>query len=249
MIAVFHPLRIRSSAPSERIAFLKAERRRSGCRDLSFLHTLRPVIHQQRLRMILRQIQELPLPPSAKILELGCGASSVAVTLAERGYSVEAVDPAHSLLECTRGASAPEHGISRGRLWDEERLPFPDSTFDLVMAIGVRPRFESLENPVREWARVLKPGGFTAVNTATCADSRVGGAISDPLSWLGAIGSLLLRAFGLGLQPAVTGLGGLSVMDRAIAAAGMEKISAESEPQYLIIARKTGLCPPIPLPA
>ena len=41
---------------------------------------------------------------------------------------------------------------------DVHSLCFPNETFDLVLAIGVLPWLPSIEQPLREMARVLKPG-------------------------------------------------------------------------------------------
>ena len=44
---------------------------------------------------------------------------------------------------------------------DSEAMPFPDQQFDVItVAFGVR-NFENLENGLREFVRVLKPGGVS----------------------------------------------------------------------------------------
>ncbi len=46
-------------------------------------------------------------------------------------------------------------------------LPFPDSTFDVVCALEVLELFPGMEEPLRELARILRPGGILLTSRGT----------------------------------------------------------------------------------
>ncbi|HEU0294216.1 MAG TPA: methyltransferase domain-containing protein, partial [Anaerolineales bacterium] len=46
-------------------------------------------------------------------------------------------------------------------------LPFPDAAFDVVCALEVLELFPSMEEPLAEFSRVLRPGGFFLTSRGT----------------------------------------------------------------------------------
>ena len=105
-------------------------------------------------------------PESARVLEIGCGAGRTSVALAERGYLVDALDVVPEMLEHVRQRANASGVSDRVALHagDVNRLQFEDRTFDIVLAIGVLEWSASLDGPLAEMARVLKPGGHLVVN-------------------------------------------------------------------------------------
>lgn len=104
---------------------------------------------------------------NASILEIGCGAGLLAVALAERGYRVEATDRLDAMMRLT-GDLAATKGVSDRitvRTCDVHALPYPDRSFDVVVALGVLPWLHSPEEALREIARVLRDGGLLVVTT------------------------------------------------------------------------------------
>jgi len=128
------------------------------------------VIHQQRRAVALRWIDELGLPPGARILDVGCGAGLTATALARRGYAVVAIDTVPGMLERTR-QTATEVGVG-DRVTvapgDVQQLDFPDGSFDLTLALGVLPWLPSPLGAMAEMARVVGRGGYVLVT----ADNR-----------------------------------------------------------------------------
>lgn len=128
-------------------------------------------IHRDRHAAVLTWIDSLALAPGSQVLEIGCGAGFMAVTLAERGCRVHAIDSSEAMIEQAR-----RHAVESGMtdqlsvsVGDVYALAFADSSFDLVLAIGVIPWLERAELAIQEMARVTRPGGhviFTADNRA-----------------------------------------------------------------------------------
>lgn len=128
------------------------------------------VIHQQRLATFLDWANELELPIGSHILDVGCGAGLAAVALAQRGYLVEAVDAASTMVSFTRQRAAEtgvEHRVNASR-GDVYHLAFPDKSFSLALSIGVIPWLQSPEVAISELARVLKPGGYLLMTADNC---------------------------------------------------------------------------------
>lgn len=94
-----------------------------------------------------------------QVLDVGTGAGLLALLYADLGQDVTGLDFSQAMLEEAR-ERARRRGLPvdfvRG---DAEALPFEDESFDVVTNRIV---IWSLTNPgvaVREWTRVLKPGG------------------------------------------------------------------------------------------
>ena len=141
-------------------------------------------IYQERWSRVLRLIDELGLPPHSHALEVGCGAGLTAVALAQRGYRVKAVDTVPVMVDLTR-QEAIKAGVGHcvaASLSDVHSLPFEDSVFDLVLAMGVASWLHSLDRAMEEMCRVLKPNGYIVMTAANrwCLDN-----IFDPGSFPG----------------------------------------------------------------
>lgn len=106
------------------------------------------------------------------VLDLGCGRGAVLLLAAQRVPAGRAsgidlwstTDQSGNALETTRRNAALEGVAERVELHtgDMRKLPFPDSSFDLVvssLAIHNIPDAAGRADAIREAARVLKPGG------------------------------------------------------------------------------------------
>jgi SAM-dependent methyltransferase len=122
-------------------------------------------IHQQRLQVVLELVDLIDLPQDPRALDIGCGAGRGTVGIAKRGYLVEAIDPVQTMIESTRNLARQaglDHRV-RTNLGDVHALCFPSGTFALILAVGVLPWLSSIEQPLREMCRVLRPGGYLIV--------------------------------------------------------------------------------------
>jgi len=100
----------------------------------------------------------LPVAPSRRILDAGCGTGNHLVHLSRRGRGVGVDLSEQALRFCrTRGVT-----VARGSLL---ALPFPAASFDLVTSFDVLYHRWVADDgaAVRELARVLRPGGLLFV--------------------------------------------------------------------------------------
>lgn len=107
-------------------------------------------------------VRTLISPSLGKALDVGAGRGISAFALARDGWDTVALEP-NSSAEVGSGAVrnlAAEAGlhIEVVENWGE-RLPFPDSSFDLVHCRQVLHHAQNLPQLCREIGRVLKPGG------------------------------------------------------------------------------------------
>jgi ubiquinone/menaquinone biosynthesis C-methylase UbiE len=124
---------------------------------------VRELVCQERLRIVLELAGRMGLPPGTRALDVGCGAGLASVGLARKSFCVDAIDPVQGMIDATQ-RRAIEAGVRvSAQVGDIHALPFEDETFGLVAAIGVLPWLPSLDAPLHELRRVLRPGGSFVV--------------------------------------------------------------------------------------
>jgi SAM-dependent methyltransferase len=104
--------------------------------------------------------QILPLAASEldgvdRVLDLGCGDGQISRLLAGAGSRVVGVDPTWNQI---RVANERGGGAVFARS-EAAELPFPDETFDAVVACLVFEHIDDVDGAIGEVARVLRPGG------------------------------------------------------------------------------------------
>ena len=122
----------------------------------------RPRDREQELQ---RAIAALDLQSGMRVLDAGCGTGQWAVGMARHGCAVTAVDLAPAMLERAR-ARAREAGVNiTFREGEIGTLAEPDGAFDAVHCRCVLQFTPDPAAVLREFARVLTPGGrlFVAV--------------------------------------------------------------------------------------
>lgn len=95
-----------------------------------------------------------------KTLDVGCGDGTCARMAAERGAEVHGLDSSLARLESAK-LQLPEP--AQGITWIEgnaQSLPFPDRTFDRIVAVTVLCLIPDPQAAIAEMARVLKPDGL-----------------------------------------------------------------------------------------
>lgn len=98
------------------------------------------------------------IAPGTRVLDVGCGSGELLATVRALGAEAAGVDPASGMraLALRTGADI--------RDGDAEHLPFADGSFDVVVAVNALQFADDTTAALREFARVLAPGGRIGVS-------------------------------------------------------------------------------------
>jgi ubiquinone/menaquinone biosynthesis C-methylase UbiE len=117
-----------------------------------------------------RLLDAIRTAPGQKALDVATGPGHVAFQLAERGLSVVGLDVTPAMLAVAQ-ESAEHRPDLVGRLqWvlaDAARVPLADASVDVVTCRRAAHHFPSIPAALREWARVLRPGGVVGISDLT----------------------------------------------------------------------------------
>jgi SAM-dependent methyltransferase len=113
----------------------------------------------------------LGLRPGDLVLDLGCGFGRHAFEARRRGGRVVACDLSTDELAQVRNTfvamsehgEVPPHSLAAPACGDATKLPFPDGTFDRIIASEVLEHIADDVAALDELTRVLRPGGTMAV--------------------------------------------------------------------------------------
>jgi SAM-dependent methyltransferase len=128
-----------------------------------------------------------PLAQGDRVLDLGCGAGRHAFECYRRGAHVVALDRDEDELRQVNGwlaamreaGEAPATARATAVRGDALALPFPDGSFDAVIAAEVMEHIPDDKGALAEAVRVLRPGGRIAVTVPRYGPERVCWALSD----------------------------------------------------------------------
>ncbi|RJQ67892.1 class I SAM-dependent methyltransferase [Pseudonocardiaceae bacterium YIM PH 21723] len=98
-----------------------------------------------------------------RVLDAGCGSGLHAAELIDRGAVVTGIDRSAGLLEIARERLGATAVLRHADL--AEPLPFPSDGFELVLSSLVLHYLEDWEPTLREFHRVLVPGGRLVLST------------------------------------------------------------------------------------
>jgi ubiquinone/menaquinone biosynthesis C-methylase UbiE len=110
----------------------------------------------------------LGVVPGERVLDIGCGSGAATRTLARRvvpGGRVVGLDASAALLKVAREL-AEEAGLGESiefKVGDGRALPFPDASFDCVLAATTLSHVPDPERALAEMVRVTRPGGRVGV--------------------------------------------------------------------------------------
>lgn len=137
--------------------------------------------------MLTVDFRKLGLSRGERVLDLGCGAGRHAFECLRRGAAVVALDADAVELKGVSGlmaamaeaGEAPDGAAAMEVQGDALRLPFPDASFDRVIAAEVLEHIVDDRTAMAELARVLKPGGRMAVTVPRFGPEFVNWTLSE----------------------------------------------------------------------
>jgi SAM-dependent methyltransferase len=110
--------------------------------------------HEYRESLMMRRLRERL--PRGHVLNAGCGAGSFTLRLLDAGYGVTSVDASEAFVERVRRLVGDRGAVE---LADLHALRFEAGAFDAIVCGEVLEHLDDDQTAVREFARVLKPGG------------------------------------------------------------------------------------------
>ena len=137
--------------------------------------------------MLTVDFARLPITAGERLLDLGCGAGRHAFEAARRGAKVVAVDTDKAELASVTAVFAamaqageiPAGASGMAVAGDATCLPFPDGSFDKVIAAEVLEHLPADQVAMNEITRVLRPGGMAAVTVPAWLPERICWRLSD----------------------------------------------------------------------
>lgn len=137
--------------------------------------------------MLTVNYERLGLRPGDRLLDLGCGAGRHAFEALRRGARVVAFDFEEGELKDVASMTSamaadnqiPPQGRSGCVRGDATRLPYPDGSFDRIIASEVMEHIPDDDAAMAELARVLRPGGTLAVTVPAWLAERICWALSE----------------------------------------------------------------------
>jgi 2-polyprenyl-6-hydroxyphenyl methylase/3-demethylubiquinone-9 3-methyltransferase len=111
----------------------------------------------------------------AKILDVGCGGGFLSNELALHGYQVTGIDLSVESLKVARTHDKTK--TVKYEVADAFHLPSPNENFDALIAMDFLEHIANPDVAIKEFSRVLKPGGLFFFHTFN----------RNPLTWLFAI--------------------------------------------------------------
>lgn len=113
------------------------------------------------------------LPPG-DALDAACGTGRHAAQLVELGHDVVGIDTTEAMLAIAR-EKVPQADFRRGRL---EQLPLDDASVDVITCSLALTHVPDLAPVLREFGRVLRPGGTAVLSDMHPFNTMTGGAVA-----------------------------------------------------------------------
>jgi len=137
--------------------------------------------------MLTVDFARLPIRAGDRLLDLGCGGGRHAFEAARRGARVVAMDTDRAELDRVAAVFAamaeageiPDGASGIALAGDATRIPFPDGSFDAVIAAEVLEHLPADQAAMNEIARILRPGGTAAVTVPAWLPERICWRLSE----------------------------------------------------------------------
>jgi len=105
----------------------------------------------------------ITIKPGSKVLDLGFGDARNTMFLIDKGFDVSGIEITDDIVKLSENRLM-KHGVKADlRVGRNSKIPFDDKYFDIVLGCHVSyycDEGENFSDNVKEFARVLKPGGY-----------------------------------------------------------------------------------------
>lgn len=133
----------------------------AGCRG----HLIGMVMRIANNGPIERTVAAMAVEPHEVVLDIGCGSGAAVALLSRRAKHVHGLDQSTTMIAAARRRN--RRAIFAGRVKLDvgtfEALPYPDRSFDAILAANIMYFWRDIPRVVQELTRVLRPGGRLAV--------------------------------------------------------------------------------------
>jgi SAM-dependent methyltransferase len=137
--------------------------------------------------MLTVDFDRLGVGPGTAVIDVGCGAGRHSFEAYRRGADVIAFDQDAGEIEnvatmfgaMADAGEAPAPARARAVVGDALALPYPDNTFDCVIASEILEHVPADDAAIAELVRVLKAGGTLAVTVPRWLPERICWLLSD----------------------------------------------------------------------
>ncbi|MCL2584631.1 MAG: class I SAM-dependent methyltransferase [Streptosporangiales bacterium] len=137
--------------------------------------------------MLTVDFRKFPIYPGERVLDIGCGAGRHAYELYRRGAQVVAADlngdelgPVNGMFAAMKAEEdIPSQAGAQAVSADMTNMPFPDNSFDKVIASEILEHVPNDRQAMAEIARVLRPGGVASITVPSWFPERICWALSD----------------------------------------------------------------------
>lgn len=117
--------------------------------------------------------RDLPTAP-LDVLDVGCGTCAMGFLFAGMGHRVTGVDLSGEMIARARKKSEESNIFIGLQTGDAEHLPFEDGTFDVIVTRHLLWTLPNPEAALKEWSRVLVPGGRVLIIDGVWNDNSPG---------------------------------------------------------------------------
>lgn len=108
-----------------------------------------------------------PKNKNSLILDAGCGTGVYSVEILKKGFDVVACDYSENMIALVKKRTSKTKYSQNLYLsvLDANFITFKNNSFEYILCMGVLQHLTNAERVIKEFFRVLKPGGIVVINT------------------------------------------------------------------------------------
>ncbi|MDO5652577.1 MAG: class I SAM-dependent methyltransferase [Brachymonas sp.] len=129
-------------------------------------HDLQHALHAAQERECWMSLFLQHIPHRSRVIDMGAGTGYCSLLLAKMGHAVTALDWAAGLLARAEQKASQTGVRLKTQTADMEHAPFTDGIFDALTARSVLWTLVHPERAIKEWHRILRPGGVAIADLA-----------------------------------------------------------------------------------